>query len=111
MTKKINATLIFDNGGGLTLQLGDWAHCYDDMEQAARDYAEYIKTGSTEGWEGHEDFAAELDPDYDQIRNGGYRVYTAAEISAEVANEDSTSWRNIDDFCIALEALSVLGKS
>jgi hypothetical protein len=100
-----NATVIFDNGGGITLQLGDWAHCYDDPYQAAVDYAEYIKTGNTEGWEGHEDFAAELDPEYDQIRNGGYRVYNAAEIEAELKNEDYTGWANIDEFCEALAKL------
>ncbi len=110
-TVTVNATLIFDNGGGLTLQLGDWAHCYDNMEQAAKDFSVYLKDKNTIGWDGHEDFAAELDPEYDQIRNGGYRVYSAEEIIDECSSEDYTGWANIDDFCTALTDLLDLGKS
>lgn len=92
--------IIFDNGGGVTLQLGGWAHWYQDMAQAAQDLKTYETEGNTDGWDGHEDEAAELDPTYDQIRNGGYRVYhSSADIKA--AAED-TSWRNIKDFAAAL---------
>ena len=96
---KVN--VIFDNGGGVTLQLGDWAHYYQDMAQAATDLKAYKATGNTDGWDGHEDESAELEPTYDQIRNGGYRVYhSIADIKA--AAED-TSWCNIRDFAKYLD--------
>jgi DNA-binding Xre family transcriptional regulator len=102
--------VIFDNGGGVTLQLGKWAHYYDDPAQAARDYAEYFKDGTAAGWEGHEDEAAECDPTYDEIRNGGYRVYNAGEILDEIHSDDSTGWDNIDSFCLAQNSPKTGGK-
>ncbi len=105
----LKGRLIFDNGGGLTLQLGDWAHYYGGYDgcivQAAEDIINYIKNGNTDGWDGHEEEAAELDPIYDEIRNGGYRVYTISEIIEECKKENSTGWYNIDDFCSALSKL------
>jgi hypothetical protein len=98
----MDINVIFDNGGGVTLQLGSWAHWYNaaEMAQAARDLMVYEASGDTSDWEGHEPEAAELDPTYDQIRNGGYRVYhTADDIKA--AAQD-TSWGNIRDFAAAL---------
>jgi hypothetical protein len=96
-------TIIFDNGGGITVQLPDFAHWYNDPTQAARDIADYLSDGTTDGWEGHEDDAAELDPTDDQIRNGGYRVYSIPDI-VDLAHDPGrgTSWGNIDDFCDAL---------
>jgi len=98
----LKGRLIFDNGGGLTLQLPNFAHYYDYMDQAAEDIANYINIGTTEGWEGHEEEAAEFDPTYDEI---GCRVYTIEEIVEECKKEDSTGWANIDMFCIALSKL------
>jgi hypothetical protein len=100
-----NATVIFDNGGGITLQLGDWAHWYQDAAQAARDYAEYIKTGSTDGWDGLDEDAAELEPSSEEISNGGYRVYTSDEIDEERQAEDPSSWYNINHFCTELNKI------
>ena len=101
----LKGRLIFDNGGGLILQLPNFAHYYDYMDQAAEDIANYIKDETTDGWEGHEEEAAELDPTYDEIRNGGYRVYTISEIIEESKKGDSTGWANIDMFCVALSKL------
>ena len=49
------AIIIFDNGGGVTLQLGDYAHHYGSGTDAAEDYLEYQDTRDTSGWDGHED--------------------------------------------------------
>jgi hypothetical protein len=103
MSKEINAKVIFDNGGGITLQLGDWAHWYNDADQAAEDYHNYITDGSTEGWDGHEDDAAELDPTNDDIRNGGYRILYCPE-DIDLLDPDN-SWGNIMDFCAALKKM------
>lgn len=108
MGKNLNVRAIFDNGGGLTLQLGDWAHYYGGydgcIEQAAEDYKVYVETGNTDGWEGHEDEAAELDPSYDEIRNGGYKIMDADDIQQAIDDPDFESgWANIQEFIDALK--------
>jgi len=95
---------IFDNGGGITLQLGTCGHTYDNAAQAAQDWKVFAAEGNTKGWDGHEDEAAELEPTADEIRNGGYRVLDADDIAAEIASEDTTGWNNIDAFIAALSA-------
>lgn len=49
-------TLEFDNGGGVTLYLGErlYAHHYDSADQAARDLRDYILGASPTDWEGDE---------------------------------------------------------
>lgn len=96
-----NVKVIFDNGGGITLQLGDWACWYNVPKDAARDYFQYLQDKTTDGWEGHNDDAAELDPSCNEINNGGYRVYSVSDINDE-CNSDDSSWGNIDDFCLAV---------
>ena len=98
-------TVIFDNGGGITLQLGDWAHWYNDPEQAAEDYKAFLEDGNTSDWEGHEEDAAELDPSDDDIRNGGYRVFNDADIADMINDDNLDTWGNIMDFCKALKKL------
>ena len=97
------AQVIFDNGGGITMQFGAWAHHYHDPKQAATDYATYLADGNTNGWEGHEDAAAELNPEFDEIRNGGYRVCDIGDIEAMLASDEHTGWYNIDQFISALK--------
>jgi len=103
MEKQLTGTLIFDNGGSLTLQLNNtYAHWYQNMNQAAEDLKAYIKDGNTEGWDGHEEDQLELDPEYEQIQNGGYRVYSLEDIIAMTEEEYVNSgWGNVRDFCIA----------
>lgn len=107
----IDAKVIFDNAGGITLQLGEWAHYYQDPKQAARDYNDYLQDGNTDGWDGHEDESLEIDPTYDQIRNGGCRVYGADDISEATEGDEHNSWGNINDFIAALKEINDLGKS
>ena len=95
---------IFDNGGGITLQLGTFAHTYYNAAQAAQDWKVFEAEGNTKGWDGHENEAAELEPTDDEIRNGGYRVLSADDIASKIASEDTTGWDNIDTFISALTA-------
>jgi len=102
MTNKLTGTLLFDNGGGLTLQLNNsYAHWYQNMDQAAEDLISYISEGNTDGWDGHEEDELQLIPTDDQIQNGGYRVYSMEDISVMPKDEYMESWGNIKDFCIA----------
>lgn len=106
---KARLTVIFDNGGGITLQLGEWAHHYGGydgyVEQAAQDYINYLNEGDTDGWEGHEDDASDLVPTYDDMRNGGYRVFRGEDIAELVASEDYYGWQNIEDFVNAVRQI------
>jgi len=103
MKKDLTGTLIFDNGGGLTLQLNNtYAHWYQNMNQAAEDLKAYIKDKNTEYWDGNEEESMELNPQYDQIQNGGYRVYSLEDIVFITEEEYMDSgWGNVRDFCIA----------
>ena len=89
-----NERVIFDNGGGITVQLLGWAHYYDCEAQAAEDVAEWIRNHDTSAWEGHDDNALAIDPDYDDIRNGGYRVW---DISVSTFGH-LQGWSNTDEF-------------
>jgi len=106
MKKDLIGTLIFDNGGGLTLQLdGTYAHWYQNMEQATEDLKAYIEEGNTEYWDGHKEESMELNPDYNQIQNGGYRVYSMEDIISMTEEEYMDSgWGNVRDFCIAFNS-------
>ena len=73
--------IIFDNGGGIVLQLDGWAHYYDDPRRAAEDYVEFECTRSTRDWDGHEDDAAEFDPMMQEEANGGYRILYAEDVT------------------------------
>lgn len=101
-----NVRVIFDNGGGITLQLGGWSCWYNEPKNAARDYYQYLQDRNTDGWEGHDEDSAALDPAIDEINNGGYRIYNSEEISDEVKNDESTGWDNIDEFYLAIVGLN-----
>lgn len=72
--------IILDNGGGITLQLGAWAHSYEGnrsaaiAKRAADDIREWLRTGTTAGWAGHDEDALDIRPTADEIRNGGCKV-------------------------------------
>lgn len=96
---------IFDNGGGLTLQLGDnYGHYYPhNMQQAAEDYKQYLQDQDTSWWEGNEEDARELEPDYEQIRNGGYHVMSHNDIQVAITDPNFEGHGyNVNDFISAL---------
>jgi hypothetical protein len=104
---KNEAIAIFDNGGGITLQLGAFAHHYSDPELAAANWQDYANNPDPSDWEGHEPEALEIDPTYDQISNGGYRVFASEEIEAEVGkDQEDQSWNNVRSFIVALQGKS-----
>lgn len=102
--------IILDNGGSITLQLGDFAHFYEDEKQAAEDIAAWLKSADTSSWEGHEDDAAACAPTAEDIRNGGYRVVTLdrsvdnlADLAAELSG---TGWGNGEELGDILSKMS-----
>ena len=101
--------IILDNGGGITLQMGEFAHYYDDPKHAARDLADWLEDADTSTWDGHEEEAAECSPTGDDIRNGGYRVIrldrdvdTLESLSQETK---AVGWGNAGDMSDALARL------
>lgn len=92
-----DARIILDNGGGIVLQFGGWAcsPAGDNVAQVAAQAAllirEWLATGSTKGWEGHDPDALAVQLTDEDTRNGGYRVITidrdtdsAATLATEV---------------------------
>jgi len=116
MIKKQNIQIIFDNGGGITLQKTSkphYMHYYNDPCQTAEDIKALLSGDNPASWEGNE-YGQEvgpddekqtiLDPSYDDIRNGGYRVYDLAELMDAVkdADLDDISWGNLRDLITEL---------
>lgn len=98
--------LIFDNRGGLTMQLPGYAHHYNNMVWAAEDYKVFLQDGNTNGWEGNEQYAADLEPTYEQQRNGSYKIMDAEDVKNALANPKfDSSWFNISDFIDTLKIL------
>ena len=104
----LNVKAIFDNGGSLILQLGNnYAHNYDNMAQAARDYKEFLANGNTNGWEGNEQELIDIEIDNNQIRNGGYKVFDNDDIQKLLSTytgdeDDCCGWNNISEFISSL---------
>ena len=95
--------IVFDNGGGVTLQTSDgYAHYYQDMRLAAVDAMAFADSGSTDGWDGNDPDAL-INHTHDQINNGGYRVYDQDDVRDYMhvridEDDDNQSWQNIRDF-------------
>ncbi len=91
-------TVVFDNGGGVTLWLPDYAHHYDGyvgyIEQAAHDLAVYLHNPDTSDWDGN-------DPDARFEDTDGYLVYDSVADIMAAANEP-IGWLNVIDFAAAL---------
>jgi hypothetical protein len=83
--------IILDNGGGITLQISGryqhrYQHTYQDPAQAATDISAATEPAcDLSDWEGNEH--GWLIPTQDEIRNGGYSVYSLADFLA-TAPED-----------------------
>ena len=98
----IESTVIFDNGGGVTLQLPGYSHHYASGELAAVDDAAYLRNPNTTGGEsGDDDGSATLDPSEDEIKKGEYRVWNTsdfAEAYGDTDFEQEESWTNVINF-------------
>ena len=97
--------IIFDNGGGITLQLPGYTHSYDagSIEQCADDLSEWISDEDTSGWDGNEEEAV-FDPTVEDISSGGYRVETVdAFMSLPLCEVRDSAWgNNVRDLYAAL---------
>lgn len=90
--------IIFDNGGGVTLQTADgFVHHYSDARQAAQDAMTYVDTGSSKGWEGNEP-EHRVEVTDEQIRSGGYRVFDQDDVRDYLHVQHDGSWQNVTDF-------------
>ena len=97
--------VIFDNGGGTTLQVGKrgYVHNYDDAAQCAEDVKVLLSDGNTAGWEGDEP-EGRMDYDADMERNGGYQWHNQGHIKRAIKEgeiESSYGW-NMHTFYAAL---------
>jgi hypothetical protein len=94
--------IIFDNGGGTTLQCAKFTHCYDNPEQAAVDVRALLDGESTDGWDGNNE-EDRMEYDHDTVRNGGYRWMDQDEVKSIIAAGSlADNWGNMSDFFIAL---------
>lgn len=105
VSESIQATVIFDNGGGTTVQLTNgahkWSHYYDDSADAAADVRNALTTGSFYDFDGNEPEAMDLAPTSEELRSGGYRVERFASTTQldEHANDHFQSgWGNEREF-------------
>ncbi len=101
-TELATVEILFDNGGGTTLQTETFAHHYDDATDAARDYKELVSGSDTGDWDGN-------NVDSQVTKYMGYRFYDHAEIQAilkkdeqDVAWNTWNTWNNERAFFKAL---------
>lgn len=101
----MNAKIIFDNAGGVTLILnnGEFAHSYSDATKAAQDYCIYMRDGDVDCWEGHEPELAEYEPSFEDIRNGGCKVYEPSDVEEAIHTGEDFGWNNIREFVDSVE--------
>lgn len=102
MRKTRKAQVIFDNAGGITLQLNsEYAHYYQDHEKAAEDYCLYQSGAGLEDWEGHEEELLNFMPEQESIKYGRYSVYDEKDIK-DLLKKDNTCWHNETTFATVL---------
>lgn len=103
MATKFN--VIFDNGGGTTLQVGKrgFVHNYDNAGQCAEDVKVLLADGNTKDWEGDEP-ECRTEFDFDIERNGGYQWHNQDEIKAAIKSGkiDASYGYNMHNFYKAL---------
>ena len=90
-----NFDIIFDNGGGITIQTDDYCHHYTSPNQAADDINTILTSNHyTEQWDGNE---PEHRIFYDRQAecNGHYRWLTDGDVIAaigDIEKEDREDW-------------------
>lgn len=101
--------IIFDNGGGATLQVmdGSFAHSYDDMMQLAEDARRLLGGETPELWDGHEPECYVSDEKFNaHVDNGGYKLLDSDDLVSEGLEEKCTrnGWANMIAFFEAYSA-------
>lgn len=103
--KNLAFEVVFDNGGGTTLQVGErgYVHHYDTPEQAAQDVKVLIATGTTDGWEGNEP-ESRIEYDLETELNGGYFWVASSAIRSamKLGKIEGSFGRNFTNFFKAL---------
>ena len=79
--KNVKVKVMFDNGGGVHMQLchgkSKYKHSYDDGIRAAEDYCQFLKDQDTSYWDGHDE---ELDIYSSNCPNGGHIINNQDDI-------------------------------
>jgi len=106
MKSKQRRRVVFDNGGGIMLQLGRYGHYYDFPDQAAHDW-DLSRDESPDDWDGDDPEVAAIEPTQEQIRNGGYLVCDDEGVDELVRSmpEDEAWGKNVRRFVVALREL------
>ena len=95
-----NFDLIFDNGGGITLQTTDsnpannYTHYYDDAEHAAQDISDLMDGADPAGWDNN-DTDCRKEYDHNTARNGGYHWVDNGDVMqavGQVPADDRPEW-------------------
>lgn len=108
------AKVIFDNGGGITVQLRAWkggqvhysyAHHFDNADDAAQLLHDgfHGEQSNWQTWEGNSSEAEALEPTEAEQSNGGYRV--AVYMSWQEAVDDNSEedrWANVRQWDAAI---------
>lgn len=99
--------IIFDNGGGATLQnhAGTVAIHYTDMEQLAHDVREIDNGDDATAWDGNDPELLHIsDEQYEKhASNGGlFAIQLDPEYRHNWPDAESTGWNNVSNFIAAL---------
>jgi len=103
--------IIFDNGGGTTIQTDGYCHFYVDPDHAATDLKELILNNGDpveDGWGGNEpEHRLEFDPSIE--RNGGYYWLTRSDIEKTMADTDGVEpWGYNHGACLNALGVKIL---
>jgi hypothetical protein len=99
------ARVIFEQGGGTTLQIEPYAYFYPSADLAARDVLHWLAGSDASKWEGH-DPDDMYEPTSAEIRDGCYLVTQIDRTNPQlevIANDlAQTNWRNAAEFAAAI---------
>jgi len=91
-----NFEIIFDNGGGITLQTREYVHYFGAMggaSEAAQCVSMLLDGVNTAEWEGNEP-ESRVEYDADVARNGGYKWIEQDYVIAALNEPNKENWLN-----------------
>ncbi|MBY0419377.1 MAG: hypothetical protein K2W88_15105 [Pararheinheimera sp.] len=86
--------IIFDNGGGITLQTPEYVHYFGGMGgagEAAQCVSLLLDGGSTADWDNNEP-ECRIVYEADVARNGGYKWSDSDDVVSALATESKDEW-------------------